>query len=132
MEDMLYFYLSFNLIIICSSQFKYFSCKNKDYETLKILIHSSIPFHLLPLWLIFIYHFNFTGCVDLFEVSEVQGVAGSSEKSGSKTPGSTSAASGSFLGSQQPYNCLGWNADISGSTKEKQEQVILMCEHHTS
>jgi hypothetical protein len=70
--------------------------------------------------------FSFTGCVDLFEVSEVQGAAGNSEKPGGKTPGSTAAASGTFSGSQQPYSRLGWNADISGSTKEKQEQVLPM------
>jgi hypothetical protein len=62
---------------------------------------------------------------DLFEVSEVQGAAGGSEKPGSKTPGNT-AASGSSLGSQQSYSRLGWNADINGATKEKQEQVFLM------
>jgi hypothetical protein len=59
----------------------------------------------------------------LFEVSEVQGTAGNSEKPGGKTTESTAASSGTFPGSQQPYNHLGWNADISGSTKEKQEQV---------
>lgn len=68
----------------------------------------------------------FTGYVDLFQVSEVQGAAGSSEKPGSKISGNT-AAGGSFLGSQQPYNRLGWNADMNGATKEKEEQVILMC-----
>jgi hypothetical protein len=68
----------------------------------------------------------FTGYVDLFEVSEVQGAAGSSEKPGNKTPGNT-AASGSLLGSQQPYSRLGWNADINDAMKEKQEQVFLMC-----
>jgi hypothetical protein len=68
----------------------------------------------------------FTGYIDLFEVSEVQGGAGGSEKPGSKTPGNT-AAGGSFLGAQQPYSRLGWNADMNGATKEKQEQVILMC-----
>ncbi|KAJ4439635.1 hypothetical protein ANN_07763 [Periplaneta americana] len=57
-------------------------------------------------------------------LSEAQGSAGISEKpAGSKTPGSSTAAGGSFPGSQQPYNRLGWNADISGSTKEKQEQI---------
>jgi hypothetical protein len=55
-------------------------------------------------------------------VSDVQGVAGSSEKSVSKTPGST-AAGGAPPGSQQPYTQLGWSSDISGSTKEKHEQV---------
>lgn len=68
----------------------------------------------------------FTGYVNLFQVSEVQGAAGSIEKPGSKTPGNT-AAGGSFLGSQQPYNRLGWNADLNDATKEKQEQVIFMC-----
>ncbi|GFG39279.1 hypothetical protein Cfor_02204, partial [Coptotermes formosanus] len=55
-------------------------------------------------------------------LSEVQGAAGGSEKPGSKTPGNT-AASGSSLGSQQSYSRLGWNADINGATKEKQEQI---------
>jgi hypothetical protein len=71
-------------------------------------------------------HFSFTGYVDLFEVSEVQGAAGNIEKSGGKTLGSAAATSATFSGSQQPYNRLGWNADISGSTKEKQEQVLPM------
>jgi hypothetical protein len=66
----------------------------------------------------------FTGYVDLFQVSEVQGAAGSSEKPGSKMPGNT-AAGGSFLASQQPYSRLGWNADMNGAIKEKEEQVIL-------
>ncbi|XP_023703950.1 coronin-7 isoform X3 [Cryptotermes secundus] len=56
-------------------------------------------------------------------LSEVQGAAGNIEKSGGKTLGSTAATCGTFSGSQQPYNRLGWNADISGSTKEKQEQI---------
>jgi hypothetical protein len=64
-------------------------------------------------------------------VSGAQGVAGSSEKSSSKTVGSTTA-SGSLPGSQQPYNQLGWNADISSSTKEKQEQVLLMYKYKES
>jgi hypothetical protein len=69
-------------------------------------------------------HSSFTGYVDLFEVSEVQGAAGNSDRPGGKTTEScTAATSGTFSGSQQPYNHLGWNADISGSTKEKQEQV---------
>ena len=51
------------------------------------------------------------------EVSEAQGAPGSTDKQGS-------TAGGSFPGSQQPYNRLGWNADVSGSTKEKQEQVL--------
>jgi len=55
-------------------------------------------------------------------LSEVQGAAGSSEKPGSKMPGNT-AAGGSFLGSQQPYNRLGWNADLNDATKEKEEQI---------
>ncbi|XP_021932218.1 coronin-7 isoform X5 [Zootermopsis nevadensis] len=55
-------------------------------------------------------------------LSGAQGVAGSGEKSSSKTSGST-AVSGSLPGSQQPYNHLGWNSDITGATKEKQEQI---------
>jgi hypothetical protein len=66
---------------------------------------------------------SFTRYVDLFEVSEVHGAAGNSDKPGGKATESTAATSGTFSGSQQPYNHLGWNADISGSTKEKQEQV---------
>jgi len=55
-------------------------------------------------------------------LSEVQGAAGSSEKPGSKMPGNT-AAGGSFLGSQQPYSRLGWNPDMNGAIKEKEEQI---------
>lgn len=53
-------------------------------------------------------------------VSESQGQANSGpERTINKS------ASTPFIGASQPYNRLGWNADISGQTKSKQDEVSM-------
>ncbi|XP_049826168.1 coronin-7 isoform X2 [Aethina tumida] len=50
-------------------------------------------------------------------LSESQGQAGSGERTINKS------ASTPFIGSNQPYNRLGWNADLATQTKSKQEEI---------
>lgn len=53
-------------------------------------------------------------------VSEAQGQANTGpERTINKS------ASTPFIGASQPYNRLGWNADISGQAKSKQEEVCI-------
>jgi coronin-7 len=50
-------------------------------------------------------------------LSESQGQVNSSDRTINKS------ASSPFIGASQPYNRLAWNAELTGQTKMKQEEI---------